>query len=189
MERKNRFQWPVRPLAAKDNMVQGENFRFTVLTSRLIRMEYSPVGAFEDRASQVAFYRDFPACPFTVTETEELLKLETEALCLTYRKGEDFAEDTLSVRLKIEPASAWRFGEDFEDLGGTWRTLDRVDGECPVGRGVCSRNGFSVLDDSDSMVLEKDGWVGVRAGDGKDVYFFGFGFDYIGAVQALYRLT
>ena len=76
MERKNRFQWPVRPLATKENIIEGEHFRFTVLTSRLIRLEYSHQGVFEDRASQSVFYRDFPKVSFTLDrENGELVKL------------------------------------------------------------------------------------------------------------------
>ena len=156
MRNKNRFQWPVRPLAVKENIVAGECYRFTVLTSRLIRMEYSPEGVFEDRASQSVFYRDFPAVSFEVRQENGYLLLETEYLILNYKENAPFDENTLSLKLKQEPASAWRFGEDFEDLGGTIKTLDKVNGACPVERGVASRNGFSVLYDSETLVLEED---------------------------------
>ena len=189
MDTKKRFQWPVRPNALPENMIPGSQYRFTVLTSRLLRLEYSAEGIFEDRASQSVFYRDFPKCEFACWREGELLLLETEDLFLTYRENAPFAEDTLTVRLKQEPASTWRFGEDFEDLGGTTKTLDTVNGACPVERGVVSRNGFSVLDDSNTLVLEEDGWVGVRKADSTDVYFFGYGYDYIAAVQDLYSLT
>ena len=189
MDTKKRFQWPVRPNALPENMISGSKYRFTVLTSRLLRLEYSAEGIFEDRASQSVFYRDFPKCEFACWREGELLLLETEDLFLTYRENAPFAEDTLTVRLKQEPASAWRFGEDFEDLGGTTKTLDTVNGACPVERGVVSRNGFSVLDDSNTLVLEEDGWVGVRKENTTDIYFFGYGYDYIAAVQDLYSLT
>ena len=189
MDTKKRFQWPVRPNALPENMIPGSKYRFTVLTSRLLRLEYSAEGIFEDRASQSVFYRDFPKCEFACWREGELLLLETEDLFLTYRENAPFAEDTLTVRLKQEPASAWNFGEDFEDLGGTTKTLDTVNGACPVERGVVSRNGFSVLDDSNTLVLEEDGWVGVRKENTTDVYFFGYGYDYIAAVQDLYSLT
>lgn len=189
MERKYRFCWPVRPLAEKDNMVQGTYFRFTVLTSRLIRMEYSPEGCFEDRASQSVFYRDFPKVPFAVDRQKGALVLETEHILLNYRENAPFHADTLSLRLKQEPASLWHYGEDFEDLGGTIKTLDTVNGACPVEQGIISRNGFSVLDDSNTLVLEADGWVGVRKENTTDAYFFGYGFDYVAAVQDFFSLT
>ena len=189
MERENRFQWPVRPLAKKENVVQGTCFRFTVLTSRMIRLEYSADGGFEDRASQSVFYRDFPAVPFSLDRDRGELVLQTEHIVLTYRENTPFHGDTLSLQLKQEPASVWRYGEDFEDLGGTIKTLDTVNGACPVERGVVSRNGFSVLDDSNTLVLEADGWVGVRRENTIDTYFFGYGFDYVAAVQDFYSLT
>lgn len=49
-----------RPEARKENMVTGEKYRITMLTEGLVRLEYSETGEFEDRATQLAFYRDFP---------------------------------------------------------------------------------------------------------------------------------
>lgn len=185
----NRFAWPVRPKALQENIFAGKNYRFTVLTKNLIRMEYAPNGVFEDRASQTVFNRDFAACSYSVKENKGLLTIETDSLRLAYQPDAEFGPDTLVVQLKCEPASCWKFGEDFEDLGGTTKTLDEIEGACPVGRGVISRNGFSVLDDSESLVLEEDGWIGLRAENTRDVYFFGYGFDYLGALQAFYKLT
>ena len=48
MDINKRFGWPVRPVAAPENCISGKNYRFTVLTDRLIRMEYDPMGIFED---------------------------------------------------------------------------------------------------------------------------------------------
>lgn len=186
---RRRFAWPVRPNALKENVVCGKKYRMTVLTSRLIRLEYDPSGRFENRASQVAFYRDFPVCEFQVKKVEDRIEIETEHLLLCYQEESLFTKETLAIRLKTEPASVWNYGEDFEDLGGTTKTLDEVDGARPLDRGVCSRNGFSVLDDSDTLVLGEDGWAEVRGKNTIDCYFFGYGFDYISAIQDLYRLT
>ena len=185
----HRFRWDVRPAALSQNLVSGTSYRFTVLTPQLLRLEYSPDGIFEDRASQMAFYRDFAPCTFTHSVQNGTATLETEALLLTYTENAPFALDTLSIRLKCEPASTWHFGEAFETLGGTAETLDQVDGPCYVEHGVCSRNGFSVLDDSRTVVLEEDGWIGVRRENTVDLYFFGYGFDYPGALRDFYRLT
>ena len=171
------------------NMVQGSRYRFTVLTPSLIRLEYSESGIFEDRASQSVFFRDFPEVEFSKTYETGTLVIETENLILTYQEDEPFSQDTLSVRLKIEPASLWHYGDDFEDLGGTTQTLDNVNGRTELDRGVCSRNGFSVLDDSGTMLLNEDGWVEVRRPGTVDCYFWGYGFRYPDAVKDLYRLT
>jgi hypothetical protein len=130
---KQRFLWPVRPVAHESNTLCGKDYRISVLTSRLLRLEYTPNGAGEDRASQAVFYRDFPACEYRVSREGNRLYLETDHLQLAYLEGTPFAGDTLSVKLKQEPASCWYYGDDFEDLGGTAKTLDEVDGSCPVG--------------------------------------------------------
>ena len=189
MKNIKRFIYETRPIALSENTVSGENFRFTVLTPSLIRMEYSANGIFEDRASQTVFFRDFPQVFFNKTISDGILKIETENLLLSYKENSPFRADTLSIKLKTEPASSWNFGEAFEDLGGTARTLDEANGAIKLGRGVCSRNGFSVIDDSNSMLLNENGWVEVRTPETSDLYFFGYGFDYLGAVKDFYRLT
>ena len=189
MKNNQRFVYETRPLALPQNMVSGEKYRFTVLTPSLIRMEYSSQGVFEDRASQSVFFRDFPVNQFSKESKNGWLTIETENLILTYKENEVFSADTLSVKLKIEPASTWNYGEDFEDLRGTTKTLDEANGAIPLERGICSRNGFSVMDDSHTMLLNDIGWVEVRVPNTIDYYFWGYGFQYLDAVKDLYRLT
>ena len=134
----NRFAWKVSPVAMAENVVAGEKYRFTVLTPSLIRMEYAPDGIFEDRASQSVFHRDFPKCEFSCTCSDGIIVLQTNNLILTYRENMPFGEETLAIKLKNEPASLWHYGEDFEDLGGTVKTLDTIVGACKLGRGIVS---------------------------------------------------
>ena len=178
----NRFQWPVTPLANPDNIVIHKHWRFTVMTERLIRIEYDPQSIFEDRASQSVFHRDFPKVAFSLSG-DEMLILETASLCL--HCGERMED--LCISLKGWPAM-WHYRDTVETLGGTVSTLDRVDGSIALEPGVCSRSGYAVLDDSDRMILD-DGWVDVRREGTKDLYFFGYGQDYIAAVQDYCRLT
>ena len=189
VKKNNRFIYETRPLALTANMVVGDRYRFTVLTPSLIRMEYSNQGVFENRASQSVFFRDFAKNNFSQESIDGWLKIETENLILIYKENEQFSADTLQIRLKIEPASTWNYGEDFEDLRGTTKTLDNANGSVTLERGVCSRNGFSVMDDSHTMLLNDEGWVEVRVPDTLDCYFWGYGFDYLEAVKDLYRLT
>ena len=189
MSSNNRFQWKVRPYAPENSTVSGKICRVTVLSSRLLRVEFAPDGHFEDRASQMAFFRDFADAAFTGKMENGVLTVQTEQLLLTCTDGVPFSADTLSIRLLQEPGACWHYGDEINDLGGTARTLDNVDGARPLDRGVCSRWGFSVLDDSNTLLLEDDGWIGVRREGTQDLYFFGFGYDYPAAVKALYQLT
>jgi hypothetical protein len=189
MKNNHRFAWPVRPVAQGENCVTGKHYRFTVLTDRLIRMEYDPAGIFENRASQTVFYRDLPVCSFEARRENGFLRIDTGALLLTYREEAPFAADTLRVQLLSEPAATWNFGDAYEDLGGTCKTLDEADGPRPVEKGLCSRWGFSVLDDSKTLLLDETGWVAVRQEGTQDVYFFGYGYDYRSCIRDFYRIT
>lgn len=190
MSENDRFRWETAGAARKENIVQGAAYRFTVLTPRLLRMEYAPEGEFVDLPSQMAFYRNFPVNRFTVRRQDGVVMLETDALWLCYQENRPFSADTLSVALKNAPRTVWHYGEESEQLGGTSTTLDEVNGGMELGKGVCARCGYTCIDDSDSMLLSEDGWFALRQGRGAvDCYFFGYGHDYRGCIADFYRLT
>lgn len=186
---KKRFRWETHGKALDANTVRGNTYRFTVLTPMLLRMEYDAQGLFEDRATQTVFFRNFPQVDYSVREQGESLILETDALILTYRKDAPFSKDTLSVELKHSTRNTWHYGDEYCGLGGTTRTLDRVDGPTRLEDGVLSRGGFTVLEDTSGAVLCEDGWFAVRRAEMLDLYFFGYGHDYRACIADLYRLT
>jgi alpha-glucosidase (family GH31 glycosyl hydrolase) len=182
-----RFQSAANPAA----VVQVEQARFTVLADRMIRMEYSPSGVFEDRASQAFWYREQPVPAFTVGETRGWARIETPALVLHYLPGKPFADTTLMVDLK-ETGVTWRYGDpDPGNLGGTARTLDEVNGAIPLSLGLVSRSGWSVIDDSASLVFNDRSWLeprGAPVGQ-QDLYFLGYGHDYLACLRDFNRVS
>src|SRR5436190_23078032 len=93
------FELKFNPRAADDAVVQVGSARFTVLTDRLIRLEYHPEQCFEDRASQSFWFRSQPVPEFTVRYTDDKIELDTECLRLTYIRDTDapFTPDNLST--------------------------------------------------------------------------------------------
>ena len=183
--------WHIRPLANPQAVVQGKNYRFTVLTSRLLRLEYSENGAFRDTATQTAVCREFPVPEFTVTETENLLTVETEHARLQYDKR-PFSGAGLSVTLKGSFAvygSVWHYGDAARTLGGTARTLDEADGEIPLGEGIQSFHGYAVLNDSYSMGMDETGRLLPARPQGEDLYLFAYGHDFKAAIRDFFHLT
>ena len=64
----------------------------------------------------------------------------------------------------------------------------KVDGAISLWEhGMISKDGWSLIDDSASMVITEDGWVTPRGGDGLDVYFFGYGRRYQECIRDFYR--
>ncbi|MFB6189632.1 MAG: TIM-barrel domain-containing protein [Halapricum sp.] len=173
------------PVADEAATVTTDHCRITVLTSRLLRLEYAPDGEFEDRPSQTVWYRDQPVPEFDVTRVDGRLEVETEHLHLRYQIGEAFSAESLSITL-TDREETYHYGETpDENLGGTTRTLDGVDGRADLEDGLLSRDGWTVLDDTDSLVFE-DGWVTPRdtPDEYEDLYFFGFGHDYLSCLRA-----
>ena len=169
----------------------GRDYRITFLTERLVRLEYQPDGLFEDRPTTCVRFRDFPPVKVDVRQGIHGLELDTAYLHLVYNE-KPFSASGLSIALKGGVTiyhSTWRYQQPFTTLGGTARTLDTVDGRTDMGNGLVSQNGFSVLDDSSSMLMTDDGAFAPRTHAGQDLYFFGYGHDYTACLRDYYRLS
>lgn len=182
--------------AESQNIVAGEHFRITVLTDRLLRLEYSECDAFTDKATQTVVCRKFPDVNYTVREINGRLELSTGHLRLSYDK-KAFSPEGLSIHVMGDGAAGtWYYGEEPGDLGGTARTLDGVDGDTHVehgplslGHGLMNRyQGYSILDDSRTMIVNSDRTMAIR-GRETDLYFFGYGHRYLECLKDFYHLT
>ena len=188
----------LNPLADTQAVVICGNARFTVLTSRMIRMEWSPSASFEDRASLAIVNRKLPVPDYSVQKKGKGVVIKTKDLTLTYRGGE-FTPQSLTVSLKLDGKKlTWHYGDsDPENLLGTTRTLDGCGGfdmmenpahKDPFEQGIVSRSGWAVVDESGRPVYEKvdedwEKWIVSREDkESKDLYFFGYGHDYTAAL-------
>ena len=92
---------PFAPTPESAAVVSAPGARFSVLTSRLIRLEHSPSGAFEDRPSQAFWYRRQPVPPFETRSAGDWVEIETEHLLLRYQPtARGFTPATLTIQLK-----------------------------------------------------------------------------------------
>ncbi len=178
------FRLNFRAIANKEAVVERGNARFTVLTERLIRLEYHPSAQFEDRATQSFWYREQPVPKFRVDTQDNKLEIETAYLRLTYTDtGEGFTEDNLFIHVKATDSIWHPNAKDSDNLLGTIRTLDDVNGYTPLSKGLISRAGWSVVDDSESLVFNEECWLEPRDKQAIDYYFFGYGHDYKACLQ------
>ena len=187
---KSYLKMETHPLADPKNVVKGDKYRITVLTEHLLRLEYSEDGEFIDAASQTVVNRDFPAVEFSVKDTGDELELRTKYLQLNYNK-KAFSANGLSCKttaVGISSVPAWHYGDPTQDLGGTARTLDQVNGACELEPGIMSWFGSAVLDDSKSLLMTEDGWVTPRKKGVQDLYFFGYGWNFRLALKDFYHL-
>ena len=198
------------PVANPEAVVISGPARFTVLTPEMIRLEWSPTGQFEDRATFTVVNRNLPVPHFTKSEDKDFLYINTDKLKLKYRKGTSFNYDqnilenlTITMELNGKPVTWFTARGDHQNLKGTNRTLDRCYGDGmrdKLENGVVSRSGWAVIDDSPgyvradgsrSMALVPDDsgvdWLASRDDkEALDLYFMGYGHDY---KKALYDYT
>ncbi|KAK2071379.1 hypothetical protein P8C59_005808 [Phyllachora maydis] len=185
-----RYSFPRQPKANPKAVVRGDSgskYRFTVLTDRLLRYEWSEDGGFEDRASTFAFFRYFEHVPaFRVVDDKDRLEIVTAHFHLVYSKR-DFSPETLTVTVGTE---TWRYdGQSYGDLGGTCRTLDGADGRVRLDPGVVSRKPYAVLDDSGSMLFGDDGFIASRLPQRRDGYVFAHNGAHKDAIKDFYRVS
>lgn len=185
------------PFANPDNMVLWNDYRVTVLSDRLFRVEKSGNKKFRDDATQRVWYRNMPAQRFSVkmTATHAVIKTRNSGLILSLK------EDDCCVIIGGRKIGI----SNVKNLAGTARTLDLCNGDTcyyklyygdanatrkvDLENGVCSKSGVAYFDDAPSLTLASDGKVKAERGDGSDKYIFAFGNDYRGAVKALYMIT
>lgn len=182
----------MNPIANKNAVVTGDNYRFTVLTDRLIRMEYDESGAFEDRATQTVVNRELPVPHYTVETTADAVVIETDCIRLTYRGGR-FAKNNLHAEYCGKMGYQrfdYYYGDDDSrgTLPGTIRTLDGVDGSAPLPPSIMCRRGMTVIDDSESLAMEGD-FVEPRRKDILDVYLFAYAGQLCDCLDAYYSIT
>ena len=195
------------PQAHQDAQVVFGKARFTVMTPRLIRMEWAEDSQFEDRATLGIVNRDLAVPSFDVKKSRSKVVIKTSDMTLTYTGQEKFAQGNLSIAFKMKDPKArkgvktvtWNPGmDDSGNLLSTARTLDKCDGTStlePYDKGVLSRDGWAVIDESDRHVfvpVEQDWkyWVDCRPeGERQDLYFFGYGHDYTEALADFTKIS
>lgn len=179
------------PLAVPSAVICGDRYRFTILSECMLRMEYAIDGKFNDSPTQTVICREFPLPEFQVNESSDKLELITAKLHLHYNKG-PFHSSNLSVDVldnNGEIEATWRFGEKTTDLGGTARTLDNIDGAVFLEQGLLSREGYTIIDDTNSAILKDDGFISANSFCGFDLYFLGYGHDYLRCLSDFFHLT
>lgn len=195
-----------RAEANPDAIVQIDRARFTILTPRVIRIEWSETREFEDRSSLVFVHRDLPVPVFTKRSRNGWVELSTEALTLFYQPSDTgFTASNLRVEFNVgKQHGTWTFGKvDSANLRGTLGSLDATDGgdwlegdkRIPIELepGLLSREGWTVIDDSARPLFDNSDWPWVterRSQAGyRDLYFFGYGLDYKSALSDFVKIA
>lgn len=153
--------------------------RITYLTSRLIRVES---GIFTDLASYTVWFRNFESGDFKVSQQGKNIIVETEDVIFTIKKAKPY-----SVYFK-DTKNTETFSKQ-KNLKGTRRTLDMTFGKVKLNDGLITKDGAYLLDDSKSMLIDKNGNFVPRESNSTDYYAFAYGKKYRETIKAFYQIS
>lgn len=172
--------------APRSAIVRVGHARFEVLTPTLIRMEYAQDGRFTDAATQFATRARLPVPAYTTSIRNGVLTIRTAQAALRYRLGSGpFSAQNLTIAYRMDNRTATAAptpSTGLGNLGGWTRALDNESGPVPLHPGILSTKGFSIVDDS-ATVLTNPGSSTFRprpthVGAYDDWYLFVYGHNY-----------
>ena len=170
-------------------VISGNTYRFTVLTPRLIRLEYNKNGTFENRATSLVINRAFSKFNFTREEDERMLKIITDYFTLTYVKDKSFSSSSLVCKLNNSDKE-WYYGHpEVRNMGAISYSLEDIDTKnFKLNKGLCSSDGFVALDDSSNLIIDNGNLVARESGV-IDIYLFMYKNDLGLAMDDYFLLT
>ncbi len=181
-----------RAKANKNNIIQGPNYRFTVLTERLIRLEYNDNGHFVDDPTELVLYRDLKTPEFNLKEDTNFIVITTKYFKLTYIKGKSFlgGKANPAANLKVELLNTdryWYYGHlEVRNFGLPNSSLAKGGLK---GKGLYSAEGMASIDDTSSLIFHEDGTTSVNNELRVDTYLFMYNKDFEAALKDYYQIT
>ena len=176
-------------------IVLGSKFRFTILTERLIRLEYSETSVFNDLKTELVSFRNFDVPKFKKIEDDKFLEIETDYYKLSYTKNEPFkgtafsASKNLKIEIKNSEAIWYYDNPEAKNYYGSNISSEVKEKEKKENRGLFSLDGMVSFDDSDSLRIAESGSIEQPIKGNKDIYVFIYNKDFGLCVQDYFKLT
>ena len=146
----------------KKSIVIGNNYRISVITERVVRLEFSPTGQFVDAPTQLIKKRRVGLPDYYIRQDANIVEVTTKYFALSYIKGQPFVGTKVDKmkNLKITLLSKdrdrckdWYFGHPVARY--MHGNMVGVDVSIPenLQRGLYSLDGFASIDDSLSKII------------------------------------
>ena len=180
-------------ISDKDSYIVGDKYRFTILSPSLVRMEYSEDGVFTDNATSRVINRRFPKCEYSVSESSTLIQITTSVYTITYVKNSPFKAGALGGNLKVVingTDKEWQINNpEVKNFRSINYSIDSIKDKIILDKGLYSLDGFCLLDDSTSLILDDNDMFVERKSKGKDLYLFLYNDDFSLCLRDYFTLT
>ena len=187
-----------KAVSDKKTVVQGQNYRMSVISERIVRLEFSPSGRFNDRPTQLIKKRNIGIPDFSVRQDASMMEITTKYFSLTYLKGQSFYGTKVDPmrNLKITLLSKerdrnkdWYLGHpEARNMLGNMISVD-MGLPANLQKGLYSLDGFTSIDDSLSKVIMEDGTLGDPIPNYLDVYVFMYDRDFKQVLFDYFKMT
>ncbi len=190
-----RFEMNNAPANEEQVFTYG-NIRISVISDRILRVEYDELGQFCDKATQMVLCRNFAKVNVKAEKSHNFVTLFTD--------NGGFRVNLATLQADAKIGKRWVTPSNETNLGGTARTLDgtfgylgswktkreKADHFClgHIRKGIFSSNGAAEIEDGKSFLFNEDGGISVRDGKYTDKYIFAFGDDFLGGLKEFYAL-
>jgi hypothetical protein len=194
----NHLAFPCEPVADPRAVIVRDSLRISILKPGIVRIESRADGHFEDRPSQHFWNRRQAVPEFRTSERDGCLVVETDKMILSIPLDGPLCADSVRIAIRPGPDVLHPLNASAgSNLGGCLRTLDTVRGrwdykaneKVSVTPGLMSREGWSWVDDSASLVFDEAGFLVQRAAPGLDWYVFASGKDFAGGLRDYYDVA
>ena len=169
-------------------VLKGQYYRISIITERLVRIEYNTKGIFIDSPTQLVMCRDLGIPTFDLMQDANYLEVKTKYFKLTYSKEKAISSSNLKVYLN-DTENVWYYGHpEVRTYNALIEALD-IDSSYKYTKGIYSADGFSSIDDSESLLIDMNGNFVKRPSESIDIYLFMYKDDYKDALKDYFGLT
>ncbi len=174
---------------------KGTKYRITILTERLVRLEYSENGVFFDGLTERVINRKFPLPVFTVQEDTKFLEISTKYFRLSYVKEKPFSASVVAPDANFKVAllntdKEWYFNHpEARNFKAPSISLDEDSTKPKLVKGLYSTDGFVSIDDSKTLVITENGEMVRPENNRVDTYLFMYRKDFGLCLRDYFSLT
>ena len=182
-------------ISKSGSVLKGDKYRITILSERLLRLEYSPDGRFLDEKTEFAINRDFPDVEYKIQQDQQFLMVSTSYFTLTYKKEAPFEGSKISPDGNFKVVlngtdKYWYINHpEARNFGGSAISLDANGVNTKLLKGLYSTDGFASIDDSDSLIYDSEGFLKRQENKHTDIYLFMYRRDFGLCLKDYFELT
>ena len=110
----------------EDAIIRNSTYRITVLTPRLVRLEYSSNGIFNNYETSIVKNRKFPVPDYTKQENDTVLQIDTRYFTLYYSKNSPFNSRSIKAKSKNNDEEWYYSQKEVKNFNSCAMSLDNT---------------------------------------------------------------